>query len=251
MARYRISEVATRTGFSSSTLRFYEDAGLVAPAGRAGNGYRSYDDRDVDRLRFIARCKRLGLSLDEITALVELFDCDECAPVQERMRALLVAKRRELAEQIAELESLSDELARVAGRLGVSAPAGACDDSCACMSDDGTDAVVMPKTIPSRKEPASHVPLACTLDAASMTERTAAWRELAENVVERVDVADGVHLRFSPRVSAADVAGLAAQEQGCCSFLRFSVGIAADGMTLDIAAPPEAREMIDMLLLAS
>jgi len=114
MADFRISEVAERTGFSRSTLRFYEDVGLIVPAGRSRNGYRSYDDRDLERLRFIARSKRLGLSLDDITGLVELFDLDECAPVQKRLRALLMAKRRDLAEQMSELNSLSGELARVA-----------------------------------------------------------------------------------------------------------------------------------------
>src|SRR5215831_8359341 len=124
MVDYRISEVAERTGFSASTLRFYEEAGLIAPAERSANGYRRYDDRDLERLRFIARAKRLGLCLDEITGLVELFDLDECAPMQERLRELLIARRRDLAEQIADLESLAGELDRVAVRLGAPAPAG-------------------------------------------------------------------------------------------------------------------------------
>jgi MerR family copper efflux transcriptional regulator len=92
MTSYLISEVADRTGFSAPTLRYYEDIGLVAPVERTASGYRRYDERAIDRLRFIARSKRLGLSLEEITGLVELFDLDECAPVQERLRALLVAK---------------------------------------------------------------------------------------------------------------------------------------------------------------
>jgi len=46
------------------------------------------------------------------------------------------------------------------------------------------------------------------------------------------------------------VAELAAREQGCCSFMRFSVGIADGETTLTITAPPEAREVIDALLPA-
>jgi MerR family copper efflux transcriptional regulator len=248
MEGYRISDVAEQTGFSTSTLRFYEDVGLISPTARLANGYRRYDERDVHRLLFIARCKRLGLSLEEITGLVELFELDECAPVQERLRALLVAKRRDLAEQIVELESLSGELARVADRLGVPASSGACDDSCACFADDGTDAAVMLQTNPLRKEPKLDVPIACTLDAAAIPERLTEWRNLAAKVVERNDLPNGVQLRFMPEVSAADVADLAAKEHGCCSFLRFSVGIADGETTLTIAAPAEAREMIDALL---
>src|SRR5262249_6893392 len=151
----------------------------ISPTGRLANGYRRYDERDIDRLRFIARCKRLGLSLEEITGLVELFDLDECAPVQEQLRALLVAKRHDVAEQMAELESVSGELARVAARLGVPASVGACDDSCACLADDRTDAVVMLQTIPLSKDSKRDVPIACMLDAAAMPERLTEWKNLA------------------------------------------------------------------------
>jgi DNA-binding transcriptional MerR regulator len=248
MAGYRISEVAERTGFSTSTLRFYEDVGLISPTGRLANGYRTYDERDVDRLRFIARCKRLGLSLEEITGLVELFDLDECAPVQERLRALLDAKRRDVAEQIAELEALSFQLGRVADRLGVPASAGACDDACACFADDDHDTVLVSETISVRKNSARDVPIACTLDAAAMPERLKAWERLAAKVVERTDVPDGVRWRFAPEVSASEVADLATKEHGCCSFLGFSVGVADGETTLTIDAPPEGRDTIDALL---
>jgi DNA-binding transcriptional MerR regulator len=251
MAGYRISEVAAQTGFSTSTLRFYEDVGLISPAGRLGNGYRKYDERDLDRLRFIARCKRLGLTLEEITGLVELFELDECAPVQERLRELLVAKRRDVKDQIAELENLSGELARVADRLGVPASAGACDDSCACFADDGTDAAVVLETIPFGTDSIRDAPIACTLDPAAMLERVTEWQTLAAKVVERTDAPDGVQLRFTPDVSAAEVAELATKEHGCCSFLDFSVGITNGETTLTIAAPSEARETIDTLLQRS
>jgi DNA-binding transcriptional MerR regulator len=251
MAAYRISEVAEQTGFSASTLRFYEDVGLITPAGRSGNGYRRYDDRDVDRLRFIARSKRLGLSIEEITGLVELFDADECAPVQERLRALLVAKRHELAEQIAELENLSGQLARVADRLGVSTPSGACDDACACFADDSGDAAVTLPTIRQRTTAMHDAPIACTLDATTMAERLSLWRNLTAKVVERADTPDGVRLRFASGVSAVEIADLAAKEQGCCAFLRFGLGIVDGATTLDITARADARAMIDALLAAS
>ena len=57
------------TGFTPTTLRFYENAGVLSPPARTGAGYRSYTDRDVDRLRLIARAKELGCTLDEITGL--------------------------------------------------------------------------------------------------------------------------------------------------------------------------------------
>jgi DNA-binding transcriptional MerR regulator len=52
---YTIGEVAERTGFSASALRYYEDIGLVTPAARSDAGYRLYDDRVLSRLAFVAR----------------------------------------------------------------------------------------------------------------------------------------------------------------------------------------------------
>ncbi len=55
--RLRIAEVAARSGFSTPTLRYYEDIGLMPAAERTDAGYRSYDDTALKRLRFISRAK--------------------------------------------------------------------------------------------------------------------------------------------------------------------------------------------------
>ncbi len=232
---YRISEVAERTGFSPPTLRYYEEIGLVAPPERTESGYRRYDDEAIDLFRFIARSKRLGLSLEEIAGLVELWDAEECAPVQERLRDLLDARRRAAAEQIVELENFSRELARVADRLGLPASPGACNDACACLTEDD----------PSGQTTA--MPMACTLDVSELPGRLAEWRHLAEHIVDRAETDQGIRVRFDHSASAADVADLAAKEQGCCSFFTFTMRIAADGTTLDITAPADARELVKTL----
>ncbi len=72
----RISDVADRTGFSGPTLRYYEQIGLLPPPERTDAGYRIYTARDIDRLRFIARAKTLGCSLDEIGDLLTVWDED-------------------------------------------------------------------------------------------------------------------------------------------------------------------------------
>ena len=81
-----------------------------------------------------------------------------------------------------------------------------------------------------------------------MPDRLARWQRLAAHVVERTDTDDGVRVRFDNLVSAGEVADLAAAEQGCCSFFAFTLHIAADGTTLDVGAPAEARGLVDMLL---
>ena len=116
-----ISKVAQETGFSPSALRFYEDAGLITPA-RPPAGYRTYDAASIETLRFIARAKRLGLSLDDISDLVTLFDDRRCEPVQERLRALLGAKIVEAQDQVATLIAFTAQLQSAAARLDTHTP---------------------------------------------------------------------------------------------------------------------------------
>ena len=70
MSTYTIGEVADRSGFSASALRYYEEIGLVRAGAPHRAGYRLYDDHTLARLAFIARAKQLGCSLEEITDLV-------------------------------------------------------------------------------------------------------------------------------------------------------------------------------------
>jgi len=62
----RIGELANQTGVSKSRIRFYEAEGLLAPATRSANGYRSYTERDAKVMSFIDRARRLGFSLKEL-----------------------------------------------------------------------------------------------------------------------------------------------------------------------------------------
>ena len=132
MSSYRISEVASRTGFPTSTLRFYEQVGVISATERSPAGYRLYDDRAIERLQFIGRAKQLGLSLEEITELAELWDADSCAPVQHRLTGLVEEKARQVAEQIAELTAFAAQLEEVRTRLGATAVDGPCTESCGC-----------------------------------------------------------------------------------------------------------------------
>ena len=56
----RIGELAERAGVSTSTIRFYERRGLLPPAERLANGYRSYDERALFTVRFIDRAQSLS-----------------------------------------------------------------------------------------------------------------------------------------------------------------------------------------------
>ncbi len=61
----RISEVAARSGLSTSTLRYYDSIGLIA-ARREANGYRTYDEAVLEQLSFVDEAKQLDLPLREL-----------------------------------------------------------------------------------------------------------------------------------------------------------------------------------------
>lgn len=85
MDEYRISEAASRTGFSPSALRYYEKVGLIPEPERTPSGYRVFTDRHLEILGFIARAKRLGLPLEEIRVLAEAWSTGDCRATREQL----------------------------------------------------------------------------------------------------------------------------------------------------------------------
>src|SRR5690349_20646372 len=79
----RIQEVATETGLTTRTIRYYEELGLLEPAARSDGAYRLYDASDLERLRFIRSLRDdTGFSLAQISQLLE----DEAARERNRER---------------------------------------------------------------------------------------------------------------------------------------------------------------------
>jgi MerR family transcriptional regulator, copper efflux regulator len=68
-----IGTVAQRSGVPPKTIRYYEDIGLLRPAERRANGYRSYSPTDTQTLRFIKRARGLGFSVDDVRKLLDLW----------------------------------------------------------------------------------------------------------------------------------------------------------------------------------
>lgn len=133
----RIAEAAERSGIPATTIRYYEDEGLVRPADREPNGYRTYDDRDVARLRFVARARALGLPTDSLRELVDLWDRDRCGPVADRLRDRLRDRLAETQQRITDLLALADDLQEVLAGLEQSPRHdGPCSDDCACIDPE-------------------------------------------------------------------------------------------------------------------
>jgi DNA-binding transcriptional MerR regulator len=87
----RISQLAARAGVPSSTLRFYEGAGLL-PAEPCTAGYRLYEPGALERLGFISAAKHLRLSLGEIAELLGVWEGRECAAVKAELRPRIAAR---------------------------------------------------------------------------------------------------------------------------------------------------------------
>jgi MerR family transcriptional regulator, redox-sensitive transcriptional activator SoxR len=103
-----VTEVATRSGFAPSALRFYEAQGLVF-ATRSSGGRRRYERSVLRRLAFIRAAQTIGLSLEEVAAaLAELPDAR--TPTRADWTRLSRSWRARLDEQIAALERLRDGL---------------------------------------------------------------------------------------------------------------------------------------------
>ncbi|HEX4905904.1 MAG TPA: MerR family transcriptional regulator, partial [Acidimicrobiales bacterium] len=206
MTTYRIAEVAERTGFSAPTLRYYEEIGVVPPAPRSDAGYRVYDDRAIERLAFVARAKRLGCTLEEITDLAVAWDQDECAPVQHRLRSLVTDKLAQTEAQIADLGAFAASLRSTSAVLDAAPLDGPCGDDCGCVAD------------------AAPVAIACTLGADEMDQRIDDWRSLLDGV-DRVPIPGGLRLSFPAPAPLPALVRLVEAEQGCCSFFSFAITV--------------------------
>ncbi|MGI8937591.1 MAG: MerR family transcriptional regulator [Iamia sp.] len=243
---YTIGQVAERTGFSASALRYYEDHGLLAPVDRTDAGYRRYDDSSVGRLQFIARAKELGCSLEEIADLAELWAADDCGPVQRRLHELVTDKVADAQRRSAELLRFTAQLRTAAANLGGSPVDGACDESCACLGGEPVAAESVPVVFGEQSDPA----IACTLPANEMPGRNDDWQRLVGHVVGREALPageTGVRLALEPAAPLDELTRLAVAEQGCCAFFSFTITVDGRGLALEVRAPADADDLVAAL----
>jgi DNA-binding transcriptional MerR regulator len=102
-----ITEVARKAGVPASTLRFYEEKGLIASVGRRGLR-RLFDPTVLERLALIGLGSAAGFSLDEIALM---FAPDGRPRID---RQMLLAKANELEATIQKLSAMRDGLRHAA-----------------------------------------------------------------------------------------------------------------------------------------
>ncbi len=134
-----IQKAARLAGLPVKTVRYYDEIGLVCPD-RRQNGYRDYSQRDLHMLRFLARARSLGFSIEECRQLLSLY--------ADRNRASRDVKR--LAEErIRQIDGKIRELQALRATLGHLVEA--------CHGDDRPDCPILDGLAGAEKDTAADV----------------------------------------------------------------------------------------------
>ena len=113
----RIGELARSVGVNVETIRYYQRIGLLNVPEKPYGSMRSYNDLELQRLRFIRRAQQLGFSLEDIRELLALSSAD-C----ERVENLATEKLNQVNTKLRQLRRIQSVLAKTieqcAGRKG-------------------------------------------------------------------------------------------------------------------------------------
>jgi DNA-binding transcriptional MerR regulator len=106
---FTITELAAEFDVTPRAIRFYEDVGLLEP-GRSGRN-RVYSQRERTKLKLTLRGKRLGLSLQEIKQLVDMYDSpSDTAPQLQAFLGVLRSHRKQLELQLEDIRVTLEEI---------------------------------------------------------------------------------------------------------------------------------------------
>ena len=120
----KIGQLARQGQVAVDTVRYYERHGLLPEPQRQASGYRVYDERDLERLRFIRGAKALGFSLQEIRELHRLSSADEGQRAD--VRALAASRLQDVEARLRELQSIRDVLAELVKQCSGQGPIAGC-----------------------------------------------------------------------------------------------------------------------------
>ena len=106
----KVAEAASRSGLPAKTLRYYEEIGLVTP-GRSANGYRDYDDAEVNRLLFLRRARQMGFTIADCRQLLSLFE--DKSRESGDVKSIAARHLEHIDARIDEMNVLRENLARL------------------------------------------------------------------------------------------------------------------------------------------
>lgn len=103
-----ISQIAKLTSLTAKSIRLYEEKGLITSPLRSESGYRTYTPQHIDDLLLIARCRRVGFSLDECKAMLTL--ANDPQRTRAAVRARAQEKLQEVSSKLTELTLIKQQL---------------------------------------------------------------------------------------------------------------------------------------------
>lgn len=107
----RIGDLATRSGVTADTLRYYERRGLLQPSGRRASGYREYPPEAAAIVHFIKHAQALGFTLAEVDELLRLRRSSGRRGAGLQVRDVAVAKISDIDDKMRMLGTLRGALA--------------------------------------------------------------------------------------------------------------------------------------------
>lgn len=108
---YSIGEIADIVGMTTRTVRYYEEIGLLNSIKRLEGGKRIYTDDDLRRLKFIKRLKVLGLSLNDMKELENIYLVSKSNKAAlTKLLDILDSHLSEIEKRIGSLKKLSIEI---------------------------------------------------------------------------------------------------------------------------------------------
>ena len=108
----QISDLAEALGITTRTIRLYEKLGLVEPPKRTDGRGRYYEKADVKRFKFVLKVKELGLSLEEMKELAQLYDQEHQVPekIMPRLIELQDTHLKSIKQKVSTLQSLEKDI---------------------------------------------------------------------------------------------------------------------------------------------
>ncbi|MDB9375991.1 heavy metal-responsive transcriptional regulator [Nodularia sphaerocarpa] len=105
---FLIGQVTNLSGIPIRTIRYYESLGLVESSGRTEGGFRQFSMDVLTRLAFIKRAQGLGLSLEEIRDILQVYDQGQppCSEIKDKLED----KLSQIDRQITQLLTLRSEI---------------------------------------------------------------------------------------------------------------------------------------------
>ncbi len=114
----QISDLAKALHITTRTIRLYEQMGLVEPPKRTEGGIRVYEKDDITRFKFVLKLKTLGLSLQEMKELADIYSQEQLPEkIMPRLIELLNSHLDSIRKRISQLQSLEKDIADYKQRI--------------------------------------------------------------------------------------------------------------------------------------